>query len=74
MKLIYYEFMGLIETITLALQCIFQMIYLLIELLGKCFSFLFKVIGVLPTSFTVSFIALVAIAIIYKLLGREAGN
>lgn len=43
----------------------------IIGLITSCVGFLVKIIGVLPTTFTISFVALVAVAVIYKVFGRE---
>lgn len=42
-----------------------------IGLIGSCVVFLGSLINSLPTAFKISLIGLVAIAVIYKLLGRE---
>ena len=57
---------------------IFDMIYYLSEwffqlvnLIVSCVTFLFDLVLLLHTSFTISSVALIAVAIIYKILGRE---
>lgn len=74
MVIIFNTVRSFIDSVISFFTGIGNLIYTLVQLLSKCFSFLFDLIGALPTAFTVSLVALVAIAIIYKLLGREAGN
>lgn len=53
------------------LSSVISWIISIITLITSCVGFLIKLIGVLPTAFTISFIALVAVAVIYKIFGRE---
>lgn len=53
------------------LQTIIQWLSGFIWAISSSVGFLFKIVNVLPTAFTVSFIALVGIAVLYKIFGRE---
>ena len=44
---------------------------IIVNLLKSCISFLFDLVLLLPTSFTISSFALIAVAVVYKILGRE---
>lgn len=65
------DFFGFIYEM---LSSVIGWIVSIITLITSCVGFLIKLVGVLPTAFTISFIALIAISVIYKILGRESGN
>lgn len=50
---------------------VFEFLYSLLIILGSCISFLMKIIGALPTFLVVGAVALIFVAVLYKLLGRE---
>lgn len=50
---------------------VFDFLYTLILILISCVSFLGKIIGALPTFITVAALALIVVAVLYKVLGRE---
>lgn len=50
---------------------VFDFLYTLILILISCVSFLGKMIGALPTFITVAALALIVVAVLYKVLGRE---
>lgn len=43
----------------------------IIGLITSCVGFLVDLIAVLPTAFSISFVAVVAVSVIYKVFGRE---
>lgn len=45
-----------------------------IQLIGSCIGFLFSLFDALPIVFKISLIGLVAVSVIYKILGREGGD
>lgn len=51
---------------------VFDFLYTLILILISCVSFLGKIIGALPTFITVAALALIVVAVLYKVLGRES--
>lgn len=51
---------------------VFDFLYTLILILVSCVSFLGKIIGALPTFITVAALALIVVAVLYKVLGRES--
>lgn len=51
---------------------IFDFLFTLIDILIACVVFLGSVIGALPTFITVAALALIVIAVLYKVLGRES--
>lgn len=51
---------------------VFDFLYTLILILISCVSFLGKMIGALPTFITVAALALIVVAVLYKVLGRES--
>lgn len=53
---------------------IWDLISKLFEVLGAAADFVIDVAGSLPAMFYVFFIALIAISIIYKILGREGAT
>lgn len=65
------DFFGFIYEM---LSSVIDWIVSVISLLTFCVSFLFKLVDVLPSAFTISLFALISISVVYKLLGREAGN
>ena len=44
---------------------------ILVNMAVKCVGFLLDLVFLLPVSFSISSVALIAVAIIYKVLGRE---
>ena len=74
MVLIWWYITDFFNFIYELLSSVISWILSIITLITSCIGFLIKVVGVLPTSFTISFVALIAIAVIYKIFGREAGN
>ncbi len=44
---------------------------ILVDMAIECVSFLLDLVFLLPVSFSISSVALVAVAVIYKVLGRE---
>ena len=44
------------------------------KLLGNCFTFLFSAVSALPSAITIASIALIAVCVIYKIVGREGGE
>lgn len=50
---------------------IFDFLFTLIQILVSCVVFLVKIIGALPTFITVAALALIVVAVLYKVLGRE---
>lgn len=74
MLLVFYyvrDFFGFVFDL---FKCVFSLLGQLITLLGSCASFLIGVIASLPAFLTIPAGALIAISIIYKILGREAQN
>lgn len=51
---------------------IFDFLFTLIQILVSCVFFLGKIIGALPTFITVAALALIVVAVLYKVLGRES--
>lgn len=74
MVLIWWYISDFFNFIYELLSSVIDWILSLISLISFCVSFLFRLVDVLPTAFTISFIALISISVIYKVLGREAGN
>ncbi len=74
MVLIWWYITDFFSFIYELLSSVIGWILSIITLITSCVGFLIKIIGVLPTAFTISFVALVAVAVIYKIFGRESGN
>lgn len=71
MILIWWYISDFFTFIYEILSSIIGWIVSIIGLITSCVGFLIKFVGVLPTAFTISLLALIALAVIYKLLGRE---
>lgn len=50
---------------------IFDFLFTFIQILVSCVLFLGNIIGALPTFITVAALALIVVAVLYKVLGRE---
>lgn len=71
MFLVFYYIWDFFTAVFNMISAVSKWILAVIGLLTSSVGFLIKIIGVLPTAFTISFVALVAVAVIYKILGRE---
>ena len=74
MLIIYYYVRDFFLFIGNTIAAIFDLIIKLLEVLAECGRFLISVAGSLPTMFYVFFVALIAISVIYKILGREGAT
>lgn len=74
MLIIFYYIRDFFGFIGDTLSLIFDLIKKVLEVLGEAAQFVIDVAGSLPTMFYVFFIALIAISVIYKILGREGAT
>ena len=74
MLIIYYYVRDFFLFIGDTVGAIFDLILKLFEVLGECADFLISIASSLPAMFYVFFIALIAISVIYKILGREGAT
>ena len=74
MVLIWNYISGFFIFVYELLSSVISWIVSVIGIIVSCVSFLGDVIAALPVVLTTSLVALVAIAVIYKVLGREGGS
>lgn len=74
MVLIWNYISGFFTFVYELLSSVISWIVSIIGIIVSCVSFLGDVVAALPTVLTTSLVALVAIAVIYKVLGREGGT
>lgn len=74
MMLIFFYIYDFFAFIFEALKTVVGFITSIFSVIGSCLVFLKDFFGALPVMFWVPFLGLVAIGIVYKVLGREGAN
>lgn len=73
MAIVYYYIRDFFVFIGQIIVGVFQLLWSLIQVLIKCVTFLGSLVEHIPLVLSVPFGAIIVIAVLYKILGREKG-
>lgn len=73
MAIVYYYIRDFFIFLGQIIVGVFQLLWNLIQVLIKCVTFLTSLIAHIPLFLSIPFGAIIVIAVLYKILGREKG-